>query len=370
LFRKNNLYKIEIMQEIQSLSITVPTGGCVNNCKYCVSKMHSDSWIKERFKGKSKALKHIVENAKLIIRNNKVVIDKSKASLSMESFLIENGISKTMFEKASMLINSYEEIHDEIQDFYERLKFARDNGVNTVILTGVDGEILQNKPFLKLFNILNNLLPNPFSWIEAQTSGVMLEEPNPFISKYSEEDNLQFLKDIGVKTISLSISDIFDNDNNAEITQIPKALRFNLDALCKEIKQRDFNLRLSLNLSDCYNVRLPQDFFDRAEQLEADQITFRVLYTSPDGNSEEDKWIYDHSIDLKMMDSINDFILDYGNLIGVLSFGAKKYGVHGISTVIDQDCMNEDVKVTLKSIIVREDLSLYTKWDERASKLY
>lgn len=340
------------MQQIQSLSITIPTGGCVNNCKYCVSKMHCDSWIKDRFKVKSENLKYVIKNADLIVIKNRVTFNLQRTDYS-------GYLPKEVIERDFETNRHFNEIKNELQDFYERLKFARDNGVNTVILTGVDGEILQNKPFLQLFDILNNLLPSPFSWIEAQTSGVMLDECN-----------LQFLKNIGVKTISLSISDIFDEDNNAEITEIPKALEFNLDALCQEIKEKNFNLRLSLNVSDCYNDMRPKDFFDRAEQLKADQVTFRVLYTSPTNDSEEDKWISAHRIDKNLMADINQYILDNGNLIGVLTFGAKNYGVKGISVVIDDNCMNEYVHKSLKYIILREDLKLYSRWDTKSSLLY
>lgn len=339
------------MKEIQSLSITVPTGGCLNNCKYCVSKMHCDSWIKDRFKGKQKALKTIVENLKLKIELNKVVCNTDR--WDWMDFDVCNDVK------------AYELIKYELQDFYERLKFARDNGINTVILTGVDGEILQNKSFLKLFNILNNLLPDPFIWIEAQTSGVLLEDE----TLWETNPNLTFLKDIGVKTISLSISDIFDEDSNAEITEIPKKLRFNLDALCKRIKEMNFNLRLSLNLSDVYNDNKPEDFFDRASQLDADQITFRELYTS-EIKCKENDWIEEHRMHPNMMSDIKRYILDNGRFIGILTFGAKQYGVNGVSTVIDDNCMSEKVKETLKYIILRENLKLYSRWNLKSSLLY
>ena len=338
------------MNEIQSLSITVPTGGCVNDCKYCVSKMHKDSWIKDRFKGKN--IDFLIKNSHFTLEDNKIVVKGYG--------LWHPDISRDEhFENLNLVKENYKEIKYELQDFYERLKFARDNGVNTVILTGVDGEILQNKPFLKLFKILNNLLPSPFSWIEVQTSGVMLEDKN-----------LDFLKDIGVKTISLSVSNIFDDKSNAEITQIPEKLKFNIDELCVRIKDKNFNLRLSLNLSDVYDGIPAWRFFKTANELNADQITFRVLYTSTGGKSEEDKWIEEHRIHEDMMKAIKDYIIENGELIGVLTFGAKQYGVRGISTVIDQDCMNKEIKETLKYIILREDLKLYSKWSTKSSLLF
>ena len=114
--------------EIQSLSICVPTKGCVNNCKFCVSRMHE---------------------------------------------------------------NEYKNFYNKIE-IKKRMQFARDNGCNTLIFTGT-GEPLQNTYYLKKIAEINNELPSPFVWIEFQTSGVMLDL-----------ENLNFLKEIGITTISLS----------------------------------------------------------------------------------------------------------------------------------------------------------------------
>ena len=53
-----------------------------------------------------------------------------------------------------------------------------------------------------------------------------------------------------------------------------------------------------------------------------------------------------------------------------LPFGALRYSVDGISTVVDDDCMNQEVKDTLKYLILRPDCKLYTKWDDAGSLLF
>ncbi len=65
--------------KIQSLSIVVPTKGCINTCKFCVSRMHKNIY---------------------------------KDRISDEN-------------------DSWAE-----PDYLKRLEFARDNNCNTVILTG------------------------------------------------------------------------------------------------------------------------------------------------------------------------------------------------------------------------------------------
>jgi len=95
-------------------------------------------------------------------------------------------------------------------DYYDRISYARDNGTNTLILNRTD-EPLQNKPFLEqLFN-LNKKLQPPFRNIELQTTGVFLTY-----------ENLAWLKLNGIKTISLSVSDIFSDANNMKIIGVKK----------------------------------------------------------------------------------------------------------------------------------------------------
>ena len=88
------------------------------------------------------------------------------------------------------------------KDYKKRLLFARDNGCNTVMLTG-NGEPLLNRNFLEMFGEWNDNLPNPFRWIEIQTSGTLLDD-----------EYLRFLRNtVGVNTISLSLSALSTNAN-------------------------------------------------------------------------------------------------------------------------------------------------------------
>ena len=106
---------------IQSLSIMVPCGGhCMNNCKFCVSRMRDD---------------------------------------------------ETIFGKE--IISAY-----NIPDSYmNRIKYVRDAGCNNMILTGTT-EPQQNLPFIHAFLIKNFSLPNPFYNIAIQTTGANMEEKN------------------------------------------------------------------------------------------------------------------------------------------------------------------------------------------------
>ena len=105
--------------KIQSLSVLVLCNGCVNKCKFCVSRMHNNEYTN-------------------LFKSNPTV-------------------ARLQFKK--------------------RLQFARENNCNTAMITGT-GEALQNKEFLLMFAETNKELKNPFLWLELQSSGVMLTNEN------------------------------------------------------------------------------------------------------------------------------------------------------------------------------------------------
>jgi len=313
---------------IQSISIVVPTRGCINKCKFCVSRMHD---------------------------------------------------------------NPYENHFDEIQ-IRKRIKYAARNGVNTLILTGT-GEALQNVVFLKKLKIVLDKEGHPFPNVEIQTTGVMLMdykegygmEPGERFKIY---ENIDLLKYLGVNTISLSVSDIFNSGNNWDIIGAPKKFRPSLSELCQFIRDRHFNLRLSLNMTSVYNNKSPERILKACKSLGANQITFRKLYHSDD-NSEQTKWVKENACDEEVFDNINEYIagdyrLDPDDLIDEtivhgdghgtplyrLPFGSMVYSIMGMSVAIDDNCMAKGEDGKLKYVILREDGKLYCRWDDEGSLLF
>lgn len=104
---------------IQSLSVVVPNKSCINNCAFCVSKMHCDSY-------------------------------------------------KNQMDDNLPFFDLY------LKDYLKRLEFARHNGCNTVMLTG-NSEPQQNRKFLTYFGLFMQMMRDPFQWIEMQTTGVLLD---------------------------------------------------------------------------------------------------------------------------------------------------------------------------------------------------
>ena len=287
---------------IQSLSIVVP-GGCPNNCHYCVSKTHKDIKYKDE----------------------------------ISNVLECGGVS-----------------YDQ---YINKMNFARDNGCNTVILTG-EGEPVFNKSFLEAFGRMNKSLDKPFRWIELQTSGILLDD-----------DMLKLLKNIDVNTISLSLASFVDKEN-IEYNQISKKNEFKISEVTERIKDWGFNLRLSLNATDAFDRWSPAEIFNIASVLGADQLTFRILYDDGDENSSVYQWIDKHRVNGNIITQFTSYVVSEGVQLEQLSFGPYRYSVNGISVVIDSDCMSEEVKNSLKYLILRQDCKLYTKWDDKGSLLF
>jgi len=294
--------------KIQSISIVVPTKGCINDCKFCVSKMHCSPYV-DKF--------------------------------------------------------------NEIQ-YRKRIKFAKNNGVNTMILTGT-GEVLQNIGFLKKLRVVLEKEHHPFPNVEVQTTGTMLMESfrksdNTLDRLYP---NLELLDDLGVNTISLSVSDVFDSDNNWNIIGAPEKFRHSLVEICNVLKEHGFNIRLSLNMTNVYDGVNPKEILDGCSYLNANQITFRKLYyPSNTTNTEQAEWVRDNACDKSVFTELNGFIEQFGKPLYRLPFGPIAYSIKGMSTVIDDNCMNKDILEKLKYVILRENGKLYCQWDDEGSLLF
>ena len=297
--------------KIQSLSIVVPTHNkCVNNCKFCVSRTHTNPY--------------------------------------------EDRINKTIVKKYTDGVDYKKDI--EYKDYFNRLQFARDNGCNVVVLTGT-GEPVQNMKFIEFFSKINSTLTTPFKSIEVQTTGVMLDD-----------EKLKRLRKLGVTTISFSISNIFDSNRNLELIGCAEKLRFDVFEVIKLVKKHDFNLRLSLNLVNDYDKYSVKEVIAKCKELGADQVTFRKLYKS-NLNNEIDMWI-EKNASKTFYDKLVNYIEENGRYIGVLPFGPKIYDVEEMSMVVDGDCMSEEAKDTYKYLILRENAKLYSKWETRASLVF
>ena len=100
----------------------------------------------------------------------------------------------------------------------------------------------------------------------------------------------------------------------------------------------------------------------KCKNLGANQITFRELYTSvPEekicylkGEEKEvNEWINAHKASNDLIVKIRSYITKHGHELEVLPFGAVRYSVEGMSTVLDDDCMSGKLKQDIKYLILR-----------------
>ena len=250
--------------------------------------------------------------------------------------------------------NSFDAFHME-----KRIKYAVNNGVNTVILTGT-GEAIQNKKFLENLAKLFEVMGHPFPNVELQTTGVLL---------LSDITNIQLLSKLGVNTISLSISDIFDDESNMKYIGVPKKAHFKLNKLIPFLKDCGFNIRLSLNMTKSFNGHNAQQIIGKAKELGANQVTFRKLYTSGNG-SPEDKWVEENSCHPAILQFLTSRIQREGTPLYRLPYGPMAYSIQGMSVVLDDDCMSKENDDSLKYVILREDGKLYCRWDDKGSLIF
>lgn len=315
--------------KIQSISIVVPTKGCVNNCPFCCSKMHDCPY--------------------------------------------ENRWNNEQMRK--------------------RIQYAVMNGVNTCILTGT-GEAMQNVHFLENLSSLFFEMDNPFPNVEIQTTGVFLseiEEPDGY--EYSDGyvpepiyPYIKLLKKLGVNTVSLSVSNVFSDEINMSIIGVKPKLQFKLGELISLLKEKDFNIRLSLNMFKHYDDFTPQDILSKCKELRADQVTFRKMYRGHEDTA-ENLYVSINKCSEKTLNDIENYIeggktyypstgnfQEYaqgeGEFLYRLPFGGKVYSVMGMSVVIDNDCMSKETNDTLKYIILRENGKLYCRWDDEGSLIF
>jgi len=242
------------------------------------------------------------------------------------------------------------------RDYVNRLAFARDNGCNTVMLTGT-AEPQQNMTFLREFGVMNQNLDNPFRWIEIQTTGILLDK-----------NNLRFLRNhVGVSTISLSMSS-FDWEKNMGYNRTPANLAVKLVEFSSLVKEYGFNLRLSLNMTDDYESLGLENVFKNIWRMNADQVTFRKLYSQK--GTEQGSWVDVHACRDAFITDLENHIKKNGKLIGVLEYGQEQWALNGVSYVFDNDCMAKGVKGVLKYLVLRPNARLYSSWDNKASLVF
>lgn len=306
--------------QIQSLSIVVPSKGCINKCPFCVSRMVNSNTYE-----------------------NKMDIDDPDYDYNVREYL-------------------------------KRLRYVADNGCQTIMLTGT-AEPQQNKQFLATFALLHQQIGSPFANIEMQTTGMGLDRNRNYI---------RFLRNfVGVNTIALSINALDDEGNCRILGQRLKSTRpdeaatsmevtppLELGRLCNLLKEFDFNIRCCFNLTNKFDNYSIESLFDVAQRhFHADQITLRKLYSSGE-DTEQGIWIKEHMVSFAFLRELKAY-LEKKPQLGTTAYGAIRRDVDGMSVIYDEDCMGKNPETEVKKyLILRPNCKLYSQWDLKASLVF
>jgi len=225
--------------------------------------------------------------------------------------------------------------------YLEKLKLIKNQKCKNIVITSDKGEPIQNKPFMRKLGEFNKELDNWFNF-EIQTTGVLLND-----------QNLGFMKDVvGIKTISLSVFDIFDDQNNLNIIGVKENTGFNLKDICRSIKNYGFILRLSINLINSYDRHPIDKIFQKIEELDPNQVTFKNLWHTEEDNA-INKWIKVNKASSNIINKISEY-LEENNGHKVSNY---RYEFNGKSIWMVDNCMLGNY------LILRPDAKIYRSWE-------
>lgn len=292
--------------QIQSLSVVVPNKGCINKCPFCVSRMvNSDTYL------------------------NLMDINNPHYDINVREYL-------------------------------KRLRYVSDSGCQTIMLTGTS-EPQQNKQFLATFALLHQQIGSPFTNIEMQTTGVMLD---------GDRNYLRFLRNfVGVNTVALSVNSLSDEMNRAIL-----GTKYDLEIprLCRSLKDYGFNIRICCNLTGMFDLDenpWTNIFAYLKEEYFADQVTFRKMYAS-DESTPQAQWLKDNPFPDERDRSLHEYLSKFQASRATM-YGAGIHDVDGMSVIYDGDCMGKSPETDVrKYLILRPNCKLYSQWDSPASLVF
>lgn len=297
--------------KIQSMSILVPSKKCVNDCAFCVSKMHGDKCLNQ-------------------IEGNWAFTDLY------------------------------------VDEYVARMNYARDNGCNALMLTG-NSEPQQNRAFLERLGFMLRMMKNPFYQIEMQTTGVMLDDKylrflrnwvnvnviSVSVSAFDDEKNAEYIgmqdslkfnlehlcheikRYDFVLRLSINLTDAFEDWTPEQILEKCKALGAN---------------QVTFRQLYTSGKNTPQDNWIGKHALSAKKAAdlYRYVHHKLPGGEFQFKAIQQ------------------------LEYGGMAHNVDGMSVVYDDDCMatKQEEHDALKYVILKPDCHIYGSWEEDAPPIF
>jgi hypothetical protein len=296
--------------KIATLSMVVPTKGCVNQCPFCVSRMHENNYENSFDEVQiSKRIKWAVMNGV-----NTCIITGTGEALQNKEFLNHLcEVFKTMnhpfpnveLQTTGVMLMDNIELSEKKYYNIELLKKLR---VNTISLS-----------IANIFSDARNLST-------IGVSGTL---------KFHLEKLIFFLRNNGFN-IRLSLNMLKSYDNYS-----PKSI---IDR-CKFLGANQITFRKMYN---------DNDGSEQSKWVCENRCSDSIL----------------REIKTYIQGKDGGFLAGVGTFLYKLPFGASVYSIEGMSTVIDDDCMSKENNESLKYCILRENGKLYTQWDNEGSLIF
>lgn len=241
-------------------------------------------------------------------------------------------------------------------------KFAKSNGVSTVLLTG-KGEPTLFPSLVTQYT--KRAYEMEFPLIELQTNG-----RNILSKRMADEKHLEDWYNLGMTTVCVSIAHYNDKRNN-EIFQFKDPL--DLKAVIARLHDVGFSVRLScvmLNgyIDTCEHVETLVTF---ARQNGVEQLTVRpVAAPSESEDIEVQKWTKEHLVSEGAIENINDFFRANATELMQLTHGATVYDYHGQNLCLS-NCLTlkPEEKDTIRQLIFFPDGHLRYDWCNKGAIL-
>jgi len=293
--------------KIQTLSIVVPTNGCVNKCPFCVSRMHENP--------SSEEINWVQYKKRLIFAHNNgvntLVITGTGEPFQNMTFI--RRLDAELANMPGMFPNR--EIQTTGVFLAEKFK-------GNFIMLGAKGLDIST-----ISLSVSNIFDSNTNW-DLQGTPQNLRTPLETLC-------YEIIKRGFNLRLSLNLTDTYETG----------------EPYSKETK--NFIKKILI----------------RCKELGAHQVIFRKMYYNND-DTIQSKWVKKHSINESVLSNIKKHIQEKGQKLYTLPFGTDVYSIDGMSTVIDNDCMSKESDDSLKYVILRENGKLYCRWDDEGSLIF
>ncbi len=241
-------------------------------------------------------------------------------------------------------------------------KFAKDNGVSTVLITGKGEPTLFSD---QITDYLTYLKPYSFPFIELQTNGIT------FAQKYNQQRAL-FKKwyGLGITTIAVSVVH-YDNKKNKEIFQ-PKGQYMDLVDLIKKLHRIGFSVRLTYIMLKGFidNAGEIRKVVDFAKENGVEQVSIRpVEKPEKSRNPKVHHWTTKHQLSQKQLSQIRKFLDKEATELMRLVHGAIVYDLDGQNICFTNALTIEPESDEVRQLIFFPDGHLRYDWQYKGAIL-